>query len=332
MHKRAHARVSRHHHVAHLAAGAPHVLAVLVAGACLQEEPVPGIYVAVGGAVHLVAHARVEAAGVDARGEGAHLSRGKIETMREEHGGGVTAPDLEGVDEEAALVRRDVDEELRGVVDLGDCGKRVVALDDGEVRHRVEREEIRAGEAEEVSHGEVGGPRNLQVGQAVEHVERLGPLARDHVVNLHGEGLEAFSGVEVNLGHAGRATGDDASVRSKAQVDNVSAVGHRAAHERVRDGPELAERAHLPHHVVAQADGVERLVQAVDAAGYTIERCHACLLVWVEAILAGRRAATAQLLAGGRLRLAGGCGPVGVSRGRAFCNPHTLIGWSAAWR
>lgn len=89
---------------------------MLAASACLREELVPGVHVTVGGAIHLRAHAGMEAARIDARGECPDLSCGEVEAMREKHRGGVAAPDLERVDEEAAFERRDVDEEPGGAI------------------------------------------------------------------------------------------------------------------------------------------------------------------------------------------------------------------------
>ncbi len=114
--------------------------------------------------------------------------------MGQEHLRRVAVPHLERVDVHVPVDLIDVDQELRRVADAGDGAVPVLAAGQGEVGHRVELEEERAGHLEEVREELVGGPLDDERREVVEDVEDLLALLFDDPVHLAAEGVEARPG------------------------------------------------------------------------------------------------------------------------------------------
>ena len=91
----------------------------------------------------------------------------------------------------------DVQQDLGGFADAGDGLEGVAAPQNGKIGHRVEFEQVRAGDHEEVADHQVRRPGQQQIREAVKDVEDVPSLLPDDVVNLGGEGFEARVGVEL---------------------------------------------------------------------------------------------------------------------------------------
>ena len=91
----------------------------------------------------------------------------------------------------------EVEENLGGLPDAGHSGGRCLLAKQGEPRDRVELEEERARDLEEVPDHEVGVPVVHQIGEGVEDVEGEATGLGHQVVHAGGEQFESHRRVEV---------------------------------------------------------------------------------------------------------------------------------------
>ena len=196
--------------------------------------------------------------------------------MGQEHRRRAAVPDLQRVDEQLVGCPVHVGEQLRRVAYLGHGSERVPAAQDGEVSHRVQREQVRTGHTEEVPHHQVRRPCDLELAQAVEHIEGIPAFLGDHAPDRHREGLEALLWVEfVYLQPIDRL--EQGRMRGKPDVDEVPPIADCLVCEWLVEEPEIIEARQLPDHVVAQADVVEHGVERGNAALDPIECRHGAL-------------------------------------------------------
>ena len=192
-----------------------------------------------------------------------------------EHGFGIAVPDLLGPDiyRIPVRVRVYVQEQLGRIHDFGDRVERMPSADDREESDRIENEQERAGDPEEIAHHQVGGPGSLQLRKAVEHIEGIAAFRFDMPVDFHRKRFEPvgkwyddsfhFRTFEYQLGMAG-----------KPEVDDLPSVPFCLFHKRVRETAKLAELRYPPDHVIAHPDKIQRPVQRGNAGIYLIKGSH----------------------------------------------------------
>ena len=173
---------------------------------------------------------------------------------------------LDRPDVQALAAAEDVEQVLRGVGDHVHAGTRVAITQHAEVGHRVEVEEPRAGEAEEVAEHAVGLPRVRQVRQAVEDVQRLGPGRLDHRMHLVDKGVEAVFGPRgVDL----RPTlvCNQRRMGGEAKIDQPALLAARRRRVGQHQGAIVLERLDLPDDVVARRHPAQHRIEARQAGG-----------------------------------------------------------------
>ncbi len=225
----------------------------------LEELPVPDVERA-RGRIHAPLREVLQHLGEDrALREGAE--RLPVPDVGEIHRRGGTPVDLQRVDVETLLVAEDVDQQLRRAADRRDGVERVSVAQKGEVGHRVEVVQVRAGDHEEVAQHQVAVPVGREVREAVEDVEGTGPGLLDHLVDPGGERLEAHFGMKgVDLRPDPPV--DELRVAGEAEVDEPFSAGDRVANERVDERAVVVDDVHLPDDVVARQDPREDPVEA----------------------------------------------------------------------
>ena len=157
-----------------------------------------------------------------------------------EHGVRVAPPHLQRVEVDPFPVGAHVQQKLGRLPDAGDGVEGMPAPQHGEVGHRVQLEQVRAGDAEEVAHHQVGVPHRLKLRQAVEHVEGVPARAGDLVVDGHGEGLEARVRIELHHLNAGQVV-QYRRMLGEADVEYVPPVLLRLLDERHGEKPEFVD-------------------------------------------------------------------------------------------
>jgi hypothetical protein len=80
-----------------------------------------------------------------------------------EHGVRIAPPDLQRVQVDPLLVGAHVQQELGRLADAGDGVEGMPPPQHGEIGHRVQLEQVRAGDAEEVAHHQIGVPDRLKL-------------------------------------------------------------------------------------------------------------------------------------------------------------------------
>ena len=186
-----HLFVTGHHDIAHPGAVFGNICAALMEQLGPVEEPVPGIGILFLGGTLGKPQGLIEPAGLHAVQDRAEPAAFRFIGMRKEHRIRIPVPDLLRTHIDAFAVRIDVDEQLGGVQDLVDRLHGVLSPDDREEGDRVQDEQERAGDPEEIAHHQVRCPGRLQVGKAVKDIERVLSFLFDHVVNVDREGFKA---------------------------------------------------------------------------------------------------------------------------------------------
>ena len=224
----------------------------------LEELPVPDVERARDG-VHAPLREVLQHLG-EHRALRERAERLPVPDMGEIHRRGGTPVDLQRVDVEAILMAEDVDQQLRRPADRRDGIERVPVAQKGEVGHRVEVVQVRAGDHEEVPQHQVAVPVGREVREAVEDVEGAAARLLDHLVDPGGERFEAHFGMEgVDL--RADPPGDELGVTGEAEVDEPLPAGDRVADERVDEGTVILDGVHLPDDVVAGQDPREDPVE-----------------------------------------------------------------------
>ncbi|OPY91473.1 MAG: hypothetical protein A4E73_01984 [Syntrophaceae bacterium PtaU1.Bin231] len=191
----------------------------------------------------------------------------------QEHGGRVSLPGFQGMHAGLSLDVVDIQEDLGGFTDAGDGLEGVAAPKDGEIGHRVELEEVRAGDHEKIADHQVRCPREQQIREGIEDVEHVPPLLADDVVNLGGEGFEARVGVELVDGDLPGFL-EQGRVAGKPHVDDPLVVVEGLPDEGGDKTPVVLDGIDLQDHVVACLQVAEDLVEPLDACADTGKRFH----------------------------------------------------------
>ena len=207
----------------------------------------------------------VEATHPNAVGDCGKLPGIPPHAVREEHLLRVAVPHLHRVQVQLLFIGIDVQQQLCGVPDSGDGVEGMPATNQREVGHGVQLKQVRAGHAEEIAHHEVGVPHGLQLGQAVEHIERVPALPGDLLVNGHREGLEALVRVEARDVNAAQIP-EHRFMLGKANVNHIPTVGNRLTCEGLRKCAKFLQLRNLPDHVVTETHVVQRFIQPDYAA------------------------------------------------------------------
>ena len=153
----------------------------------------------------------------------------------------------------------------------------MLAADDREEGNRVEDEEERTGDAEEVAHHQIGRPCRLQLRQAVKHIEGVLSLPLDQVVNIHRKILKPVVKRHLDGLHL-RTVLHKRLVAREAEIDDVPLIRLRLADIGLHKQPKLRKVRHSPDNIVTEPDIVKRLVHLRDTAFHFIKRCHRALL------------------------------------------------------
>ena len=190
-----------------------------------------------------------------------------------EHGLRIAFPHLQWMQVDPLLVGVYVQQELRRLPDAGDSVEGVPPPQDREIGHRVQLEQIGTGHPEEVAHHQIRVPDRLQFREAVEHVKGVAALARDLVVDGHGERLKAFVRIEFHQVHPVQVF-EQGRVLGKADIGNTAPVLLCLRDEGQREEPEFIDVCDLPDDVVAHADVVEYVVHARISALYLVKGRH----------------------------------------------------------
>jgi hypothetical protein len=160
----------------------------------------------------------------------------------------------------------DIQQQLRRVPDACHRARRVLPARQREVGHRVQLEQERAGDLEEIRQQLVRGPLHHQRREIVEDVEHLEPLLGDDPVDLAAERIEPRAWVHLDQldARVGRQHG---RMRGEAQIDQLSARLQRTRRERPDKVDVVLQLIHLPDHVVAQPQPLDHLVERLQPAG-----------------------------------------------------------------
>ena len=135
-----------------------------------------------------------------------------------------------------------------------------------EVGHRVEVEEPRAGQSEEVAEHAVRKPGLGEIRQAVEDVHGLAAGGLDHRMHLVDEGVEAVLGARGE--HLGPAViPEQRRMRGEAEIDQPPPLRARRPRIGQHECAIVVQRLHLPDDVVAARHAAEHRVQAGQASG-----------------------------------------------------------------
>ena len=156
-----HPLVAGQHDIADPAAFLRDVFPTFVFELCLPEETLPAVHILIGRIRPGLIHPLIKSADLHAFRYGGKGPGFNVVLVRIEHRLRITVPDLHRPDEKLFPVRRlriDVKKELRGIAYLGNGVKGVAPADHREERHRIEIEEERAGQMEEIPHQQIRRP------------------------------------------------------------------------------------------------------------------------------------------------------------------------------
>ena len=181
--------------------------------------------------------------------------------MQHVHGRRIALLHFQRADVQLILMAVDIVEQLGGVDDRRGGVERMMAAQQGEIGHRFQIVQIRAGQHEEIAQHLVAVPVGDQIGQAVEHV--VGPASGlfDGFVNDGQERLEAIAGIE-HLHFHPRPFRHQRRMASEMEIHQLAAPGAGVLAERFNQRHVIINAIHLPDDVIACHDPPEHPVQA----------------------------------------------------------------------
>ena len=169
--------------------------------------------------------------------------------------------DLDRTDIELVPATEDVEQELRRVGDHLDRRFDVRVSPDREVGHRIQVEQARAGETEEIGHHPVRLPGLGEVRKAVEHVHGFGAGGFDdrmHLIDKRIKPVTRARMVDLDL----RRSVEQGPVFGKAEIDETPLLFDRRSGIARDQCRVFIERLHLPDDVVAAPDAAKDLIQS----------------------------------------------------------------------
>ena len=192
--------------------------------------------------------------------------------MGKEHPGGVPVPYLQRVQIETVSPVH-IQQQLGGIPDSRHRVKGVASPQQGEIGHRIQTEQIGTGHPEEISHHQVRVPDRLQGGKTVENVKGVPAFPGDPVINFYREGFKALIGIkgedfQTLLGFKNRR------MTGKPHVNQIAAVRDGLSCKGNGEKTEFLQILHLPDHVVAQPDGVQKPIHAGNTTFYSVKCAH----------------------------------------------------------
>ena len=99
--------------------------------------------------------------------------------MWKEHGWRMPLPDLYRMNVNIPVMRINIQQHLRSVLDLGNRFERVTASKEGEVGHGIQFEQVGAGYLEKISDHAIGSPGQKQIRKTIKHVKNIRPRFRE---------------------------------------------------------------------------------------------------------------------------------------------------------
>ena len=174
--------------------------------------------------------------------------------------GRVALEDLLGMEVEPLVFAKHLQHDLGGVEDAVGGVKGVPVLEQRKVSHRLQAVEEGAGDHEEVAQHPVAEPVGRQVREAVKDVERPDPGLLDHVQDLRDEPLKALLGRQLVHHHA-LLRRDERLVPGKPEINDLAPLALRLRPKGLQERLVILDRVHLPNHIVAGQEPLQRLVQ-----------------------------------------------------------------------
>ena len=155
-----------------------------------------------------------------------------------------------------------VQEDLRRFPDTGYGPKGMTVPQDGKIGDRIELEEVRAGDQEEVSDHQVRGPGREEIGEAVKDVKS--PLAgqRGDFVHLGCESFEPGARIQFVNGDR-RVRFQKRPVLGETDVNDLLFVRKGPGHKRIDKTRIDFDVVYLPDHIVSDPEPVQEVIQAV---------------------------------------------------------------------
>lgn len=162
-----------------------------------QEKALPAVQILIGVGLLLPLQGGIKPADAHAVRQGDKVLAPPVEAVGQEHAARVAHPGLEGMKIHLALPGINLQQELGGLADAGDGLIGVPAPQHGKIGHRVQLKEVGTGDHKEVTHHQVGGPDDLQLGQAVKHIEGLPARPCNDLMDSHRKLLKPLPGIQM---------------------------------------------------------------------------------------------------------------------------------------
>ena len=159
------------------------------------------------------------------------------------------------------------------------------AADHREVGDRIQLEQERTGEMEEISHHQVGCPRLLQFGKTVKNIKGVFAFLLDQVVDIHRKSLKPVGELHGNNAYAFLLR-QNRRMLGKAHIDQFLSFPDDLLRKSRGKQAEFLKGRHLPHDVVPQADGIQSLIHSRDAGINSVKSCHTVSLSFVAVLCA----------------------------------------------